>query len=174
MLHDANIIENSINLKECGHFLDLGCGTGDYSLLASKIVGINGKVYSIDRNQETISDFIQKISSENIQNIETIIADITKKLPINNQTIDVCLLSTVLHSINNDKDRQIIFGEVYRILKPNGVFIIIECKKENQDFGPPLHMKLSPNDIENIAVPYGFKKFDLIDLGYTYLLKFKS
>ena len=49
---------------------------------------------------------------------------------------------------------------------------IVECKKEDQPFGPPKHLRYSPDEIEAALIPYNFKKASYHDLGYTYLIQF--
>jgi hypothetical protein len=50
---------------------------------------------------------------------------------------------------------------------------IIECKKEEMAFGPPLNMRISPKELEEGISVYGFQKTNYLDLGYNYMLLFK-
>jgi hypothetical protein len=67
-----------------------------------------------------------------------------------------------------------LFKKIQRILKPSGRLAIIECKKEKQPFGPPMHLRISPQEMEASLSPIGLKKIDYQDLGYTYLIQFKD
>jgi len=49
----------------------------------------------------------------------------------------------------------------------------LECWKEDANFGPPLHARLSATDIENLAVPHGFSLCSVLPMMYTYLACFK-
>ncbi|MFX1590307.1 MAG: 50S ribosomal protein L11 methyltransferase, partial [Promethearchaeota archaeon] len=41
-----------IGVKESQKVLDFGCGSGVYSIIASKIVGNSGKIYAIDSDEK--------------------------------------------------------------------------------------------------------------------------
>jgi ubiquinone/menaquinone biosynthesis C-methylase UbiE len=43
-----------IGLKRGFTFVDVGCGYGFFALPAAKLVGVNGKVYGLDANDEAI------------------------------------------------------------------------------------------------------------------------
>lgn len=92
--------------------------------------------------------------------------------PFNNKTIDVCLMATILHTLGLKK--QIPFKEIKCVLKPGGRLIIIDCKKEDVDFDPPLQMRLSSEEVESFATSCGFKKIKMVDLGYSYMIQFVS
>ena len=93
-------------------------------------------------------------------------------LPIEGDSIDVCFVATVLHALDLAKDGDTLFNEIRRVLKPGGRVVIIECKKEDMLFGPPLHMRLSTEELEDSMTPYGFERTSLVDLGYNYMIQF--
>ena len=173
-MQNPDIVFKELNLKIGDIFLDIGCGAGDYSIHASKIVGISGKVYSLDKPEETIKLLEEKIAKLKLNNIQTKIADITKILPLEDNSIDVCLVSTVLHAINFNKYKETVFKEIYRILKPSGRLVTIDCSKKDLSFGPPESMRLDSEEIEKSAKQVGFKKTNNIDLGFNYLIQFEK
>lgn len=172
-MNDPKLIFSELNLKEADYFLDLGCGTGDYSIYASEIVGNSGIIYALDKWKNLVDDLQEKTGSQGRANIRTMVADITGALPIEDNCIDVCFLATVMHALNPTKDGNMLFNEIRRILKPEGRMAIIECKKEDMPFGPPLQMRLSAEEIENSVRPYGFEKMSTVDLGYNYMIQFR-
>ena len=171
-MHDPEVIFNELNLKKGDSFLDLGCGPGDYAIRASGIVGNMGAVYALDKRQYLVASLMEKAGSQGLENIKAMVCDITGPLSVDAGCIDVCLLSTVLHIFNLAKIEKTLFNEIRRVLKPDGRVAIIECKKEEQPFGPPKHMRLSPSDIKDSIEKYGFKKSKLLDLGYNYMIQF--
>jgi ubiquinone/menaquinone biosynthesis C-methylase UbiE len=171
-MHDPEVVFDALALKEGDCFLDMGCGPGDYAIRAAEIVGDSGTVYALDRWQDVIDDLAEKASYRGLKNINAIASDITKSLPIKDECVDVCFISTVLHSLDLADIESVLFGEIHRVLKPGGRVAIIECKKEEQHFGPPIHMRLSPEQIEDTVTQYGFKKIELVDLGYNYMIQF--
>ena len=171
-MHDPEVVFRELNLKNGDRFLDMGCGPGDYAIWASQIVGNHGVVYALDIRGKMIGDLEERANSEGFKNIKTMVSDITNPLPIQDSSIDVCFIATVLHIPDVARDWRRVFTEIRRVLKPGGRIAIIECKKEDQPFGPPRHMRLSPKDLEDSITPYGFEKVGLADLGCNYMIQF--
>jgi cyclopropane fatty-acyl-phospholipid synthase-like methyltransferase len=172
-MYDAQLVFDKLHLAKGDVFVDLGCGAGDHSFIAAQHVGRKGMVYALDRWPEAISKIEDKVSSRSIKNIKPISSDITKALPINDESADVCFMATVLHCIASGEDREYLCKEISRILKPDGKIAILEIKKQKTSFGPSVEMRLSAEEIENIFKPYGFIKVDLTDLGNFYLIILK-
>ncbi len=173
-MQDPQLVFDKLNLKEGDCFLDLGCGPGDYSIRASEVIGAFGKVYSLDKNQDSIVDLNNRVVSSGLKNIKAEVCDIAGPLPVKDSCVDVCFISTVLHSLNLADVEKTLFGEIRRVLKPDGRVAIIECKKEVQPFGPPMSMRISPEELEGTIIKYCFEKISLGDLGYNYLIQFKK
>jgi len=171
-MNDPKVVFDALGLKRADSFLDIGCGAGDYSVYASKIVGDAGAVYALDNDLETIEHLKERVRSEHIDNINVIRADITKRLPLPDDLIDVCLLSTVLHVPDVNKNSDSLFQEISRVLKKEGRLFIIECSDKDLSYGPPLSMRISPQDVEGMVVKHGYKKTKTVDLGFNYLLGF--
>jgi ubiquinone/menaquinone biosynthesis C-methylase UbiE len=172
-LQDSSLVFNELNLKAGDYFLDIGCGAGDYSIQASKNVGDEGVVYALDKWDEVIEGLVKKARSQGLGNIKAIVSDITRPLPVEGSIIDVCLLATVLHIPDVAKAANILFNEIHRVLKPDGRAAIIEIKKEEMPFGPPLHVRLSPEEAEGLVDKRMFSKISYSDLGYSYMVQFK-
>lgn len=58
--------------------------------------------------------------AQNLTNINTMVSDITRSLPVEDNSVDICLLSTVLHIFNLSKYGQGLYSEVSRVLKVPG------------------------------------------------------
>lgn len=168
---DSNRVLSTIGLKKGDTFLDAGCGDGYMSLTASEIVGEEGKVYAVDVWEESINAFKEKIESENIQNIEASVADITQKIPVADESIDILYMGNVLHGFVENEEEESVMKEIQRVIKQGGSFAAVEFKKEESTHGPPLHVRITPEEVEEIVKNYGFNVKDVEEVGtYHYAI----
>lgn len=171
-MHDPELVFDELKLKEGDALLDLGCGVGDYSLQAAKIVGASGVVYALDIREELLHGLAEEAAFQGLKNIRTQVSDINSPLVLEDNCIDVCFIATVLHLFNLDKEGETLFKEICRVLKPDGRLAIIECQKEDIPFGPPIYLRNSPGELEDAITSYGFIKLNYVDLGYNYMIQF--
>ena len=168
---DANRVLDTIGLKKGDIFLDAGCGDGYMSLAASKIVGEEGKVYAVDVWEESINAFKEKIESDNIKNIEASVANITQKIPVDDESIDILYMGNVLHGFVENNEVESVMKEIQRVIKQGGSFAVVEFKKEESTHGPPLHVRITPEEVEEIVKNYGFIVKEVEDVGtYHYAI----
>jgi ubiquinone/menaquinone biosynthesis C-methylase UbiE len=143
---NKELIVKAINIQIGQTILDAGCGNGYMSKVFSKEVTESGKVYALDPN----TDFIDVLRNETQgTNIETIEGDITKPTKIDPSSIDLIYLSAVIHRFSKQQ-MQGFLREAKRLLKPNAVLAIVEIEKKETPFGPPLNIRLSPEDLKDI------------------------
>jgi ubiquinone/menaquinone biosynthesis C-methylase UbiE len=109
----------------------------------SVLVGNTGKIYALDPNKESINKLRKEVDKTNI---EALVGDITTTTEIQEGSIDLVYLSTVFHIFS---DNQIVGfeKEVKRILKPGAKLAVVNIKKENTPFGPPMKMRSSPEEL---------------------------
>jgi len=173
-MQDSKLVFGELKLNEGDFFLDLGCGAGDYAIQAAQIVGHNGRVFALDRWKEVIDAMSEKANAHGLSNISTLESDIISSLPIEDRVIDVCLIAQVLHGFNLSTDTKNLFDEISRVLKPGGRLAILEFTKKDVGFGPPMHIRLSQEEIETELAQYGYKKISLADYACSYLIQFKK
>ena len=172
-LIDPALLFSKLRLREGMVFLDLACGKGLYAIAVAEAIGEKGSVYAVDLWEEGIAHLQKEISTRGIKNIKAIVADVSKKIPLDDQQVDLCLMATVLHDLVQIKAHEGTLREVRRVLKPKGTLAIIEFKKIDGPPGPPLHIRLSAGEVERILNAYGFKKKLTHQVGpYNYLMVF--
>ncbi len=154
-----------LDIKEGDTILDAGCGGGFISIAASKLVGESGKVFAVDIDKNSIERLTKEIEMNNIENLESIRADISKNMPLGDNIIDICLMINVFHGLVENGEIEKSLREIKRVVKEGGVFEIIEFKKVDSTPGPPKSVRLSPDEVESLMNEYDFKKQDLFDLG---------
>ncbi len=97
-----------------GTFLDSGCGEGHFSIAASEMVGDHGKVYAIDISEDAINILKGEIDE---RGIETFTGDMTEELPMENESIDACLMANMLHGLVVSREVEGTLKEIFRVLK---------------------------------------------------------
>jgi ubiquinone/menaquinone biosynthesis C-methylase UbiE len=99
---------------------------------------------------------------------------VSKRLPIEENSIDYCLIATILHDLSKS-DQESTVQEVTRCIKPGGIIYIIEFKKIDIGPGPPMEIRMKEEEIEALVTQYGFIKVAGGDVGeFNYLLKYKK
>ncbi len=169
---DSDLIFKELNIKNNDYFLDIGCGSGDYSFKAASFIGESGNVCALERWEELVEKLNNKIKSENIKNMQAFYADISKQIPVMDNSIDICFLAMVLHGFDLENCSELLFNEIHRIVKPNGRLAIIEMKKETESATHPEQIRLSPLDIENLVAKHSFIQNKYTDLGDAYMVQF--
>lgn len=171
---EANLIFEKTELKLGDVFVDLGCGTGNFSLHAAELVGDGGKIYAVDSWKEMLAKVANRAIEAGFENIVTIENNICKSINLEDCVADVCFISNVLHGQKINGNCPTLLPEIVRFLKPNGRLSIIEFKKKEMPFGPPLNIRISPEELSKGVSAHGFKKISYLDLGYNYLIVFQK
>ncbi len=128
LIHNIQRDLKKIPVKEGMVIVDYGCGPGRYTIPIAKLVGPKGKVFAVDIQPLAIKTIKEKAARESLTNIEAVLVD-SYDTGIQGSSIDLVLLLDTLHMIN---DRQALFRELHRLLKPDGLIFM--------DSG---HMKMS-------------------------------
>jgi ubiquinone/menaquinone biosynthesis C-methylase UbiE len=172
-LIEPELLLSKLKLREGMVFLDLACGKGPYAIAVAEAMGGSGKVYAIDLWEEGIAHLRKEILAKGIKNIKAMVADVSKKIPLDDKQVDLCLMATVLHDFVRIDAHEGVLREIRRVLNPEGTLAVIEFKKIDGPPGPPLHIRLSPREVERTLNAYGFKKRRTNQVGpYNYLMAF--
>jgi ubiquinone/menaquinone biosynthesis C-methylase UbiE len=168
---DAGKVLRYIGVSEGDRFLDLGCGDGYFSIAASQVVGKDGIVYAFDADEGSITRLKKEIVDRKLTNIEASVVDITKKLPLADESISLAFMSNVLHGLVENDEAEGAFEEIARVTAQNGRLAVVEFKKQESPMGPPLSIRLSPDDVETLARRYGFSSESVQEVGpYHYAI----
>ena len=136
-------------LLEKGQIIaELGCGNGFYCQYLQKYAE---KLYCVDSFCPALEEAKKKVNNPNT----AFLCEDASKTSIPSNTVDVVLLANSFHDMKN-KDE--VVKEIKRILKKGGKVIIIDWKKRNTGFGPPLSVRMSEEEYLNF-----FKDFKLIN-----------
>jgi ubiquinone/menaquinone biosynthesis C-methylase UbiE len=108
------------SLKEGETVIDLGSGGGLDCFLAAKKVGAKGKVIGVDMTTEMLERARANCTKSKYKNVEFRLGEL-ENLPVADNTADIIISNCV---INLSPDKQRVFKEAYRVLKPKGRLMI--------------------------------------------------
>ena len=107
--------------KNPENILDIATGTGDLAILLSKTSA--NKIIGLDISAGMLEVGKQKIADKNLSSkIEMILGD-SEKIPFEDNSFDAV---TVAFGIRNFENLEKGLAEILRVLKPNGLFVILE------------------------------------------------
>lgn len=152
--------------------VDLGAGSGFYTIEAAKKVGPRGMIYAVDVQQELLNKLKNSASLVGLKNIEVVWGNIEKigGTKLREAIADRVIISNTLFQISpNDRDNLAL--ETKRLLKSGGKLMIIDWMA-----GSPLSPKtLVPRLLaEGVFQKAGFvleKSFDAGDHHYGIIFK---
>ena len=172
-LVDHEALFNSLPLEDGSTFLDVACGTGRYAAKVARLIG-SGIVYAVDLWADGIVTLIEELANQQITNVWATVADATQGLPLATDSVDVCLLATVLHDFNQEKSADAVLNQIVRVLKPDGCLAVVEFKMIEPPPGPPLAVRLTAEQVDRMLAPFGFQEAVVCDLGpRLYLARYR-
>ncbi|MCL5423522.1 MAG: class I SAM-dependent methyltransferase [Candidatus Marsarchaeota archaeon] len=161
--HFTNIIKENKKYIQLLEGVDLGAGGGRFS----KILGTYAKtVYAVDISNESIA--AMKINLAELKNVK-IIKIPENKLPFDDSSMDFVFAANSFHDVPVGYEK-----EINRVLKAGGNFIDLDWKKEKTEFGPPIKIRFSEEDVIQKMEKQNFKLIKKIDIKTHYMLIFSK
>lgn len=168
--NDPDKILQYLNLGQCTVLADIGCGPGYLALEAARKMAPGGYVFAVDVSEEMVRACQANAEAAGIRNIECLIAEDDDEFPIHSELCDAALLANVYHEVDPTSN---VLNELRRILKPGGIVLVMEWKREPTPKGPPQDERLDQQDVVEEFSNAGFILFGTCDVGpYHYGLKF--
>jgi arsenite methyltransferase len=100
--------------------LDLGSGRGTDVLRMAEDVGKEGFVYGIDISDGMLKTAENTAEKLKVKNVKFIKANL-EKFPLEDNSIDLVISNC---TINHAPDKQLVWNEIFRVLKPGGRFVV--------------------------------------------------
>lgn len=161
-------ILTDIGVKPGITFIDVGCGTGFFTVPAAQMIGDSGKVLALDINASFIARFQEQINIKHINNLSVSIGR-AEDLVLCNQCADIVFFGIVLHDFQNATR---VLENAKKMVKASGILVNLDWKKKPMDFGPPLKIRFDEQTAANLIKRAGFNIESIEDSGpYHYIIK---
>ena len=138
---------------------DIGAGTGLFSIPASKISKNN--IYALDISKDMIDYLNVKKEELSLEALKPIKVN-GDELPIESNSINLVLMVTVLHEVNNI---ELTLKEIKRIMKNDGKAYIVEFNKKETSFGPPLNIRIDSDELIDLCKKNNFSNIEEISIS---------
>jgi ubiquinone/menaquinone biosynthesis C-methylase UbiE len=111
----------SADIKPAQTILEVGCGTGFFTIPAARMIGDHGNLIAMDPSSGFLEMVTKKVQKAGINNVQIVKRD-ALKTELESESIDKVLLFGVLPFPLLPLDR--LLPEMHRILKPDGTMAV--------------------------------------------------
>lgn len=151
---NPELIINEFGLRLGMFVADFGSGAGYFTILIAERVGKEGRVYALDIMESALDSVRAKARAAGLENVEVIRTnlEIVGSSGLGDQSQDIVLLANIF--FQSDKKSEIV-KEAKRVLKENGMVVVIDWKKGTGGFGPPDSLRTDETAMQSLAVGEG-------------------
>ena len=149
---------------------DFGAGSGAYALAIAEALLGSGTVYAIDIQKDLLRRIKNEATRRHFNNVEVLWGDleIAGGSKISEETVNLVLISNLLFQLG---EKQAVFAEAKRILKPHGRLVVIDwsdaalSKGDVGRVGPQKDAVVTKNAAIQLAEGAGLRLVDELNAG---------
>jgi len=148
-----------VGKKKPETILDIATGTGDFAIMLSRLNP--KKIIGLDISKGMLAVGIKKIKEKNLDSLIDMVLGDSENLPFEDNSFDAITVGFGVRNFENlDKGLQ----EIHRVLKPNGIFVVLETSQPEK-----FSVKQVFNLYSKFIIPTIGKLFSKDKRAYTYL-----
>lgn len=125
-----------VDLEPGMQVLDVGCGTGSLTIAAKHRLGKDGMVMGIDPSSNMVNLAQEKAEKEQVEVAFQV--GVIENIDFPENQFDLVLSSLMMHHLPNELKKDGL-QEIYRVLKPNGILLIIEMDSNTLSLASLIH-----------------------------------
>ena len=149
---------DELNLTGSENFMDAGWGEGHVAIKALEEYITDGCVYALDMYEPSIEDMLKYKQENNADNLIPIVSNIAEHIDLDDETLDVVLMVNVFHGFKATRTLDEAVDELARVIKTDsGRIAIMDYKKQDVKNGPPIAIRSSPDDLQELFSAHGLK-----------------
>jgi SAM-dependent methyltransferase len=118
-----SMIIEALEVRPGMEIVELGCGSGYYTVAVAKAIRPAGIVFAVDIQQGMLDKLKARMEEEGVENIIPVLADAEGDIPLDDGLADAVFSVTVLPEIPDPLKALL---QVKRLLKDDGIFVNAE------------------------------------------------
>jgi SAM-dependent methyltransferase len=156
---DPEALWTRLGLAPGATVVDVGAGTGYFALPAARRVGPSGRVYAVDLSADLVDLLRERRDREALPQLLPV-ENTRTSIPLPSAVADWVLLANVLHDVPDST-----VEEAVRMLKPGGRLVNLDWNKEDTPGGPPVAVRLTPDEAERRLEGKGLRALERWEFG---------
>jgi len=140
--------------------IDYGAGTGTYTLAVAKAVP-QGRVIAVEALPRLAEKLRDKLTPELAERLQIVETD-ANAVPAADAVAARVLMVDVLHHLH---DQPGALAEVVRLLRPGGLFVVVDWGDRERPVGPPLDHVLGLAAVRDIVREMGLEELEAHEPG---------
>lgn len=165
-------ILGQVSIEVGSKVADFGCGAGFFSLAFAEAVGPEGTVYALD----VLKSALESVQSRaRIKGHTNLVAKRVNLEKVGGSGLEPDSLDWVVvkDMLFQNKGKDIILQEAYRVLKPGGRAMVIEWNEKAGGLGPEAALRVNGAELEKTLAAAGFiidKKISAGNFHYGFVV----
>ena len=140
--------------------VDYGAGTGIYTVAVAAAVP-DGRVIAVEALPRLAEMLRAKITPELVERLDLVETD-TNSVPAPDGVADRVVMVDVLHHLYDQPEA---FAEVTRLLRPGGLFVVVDWGDCERPVGPPLEHVLGLAAVRDVIASMGLSEVEAHEPG---------